>query len=256
MQRKDKEHCLNCQKRIEKLCTKCDRVMKRSVKRNLCTICQQSLDNSRLQREAQLELKRQRSKLLRSMEMLHDEDETSPQDDNDSPPPVPPSPTNPYKIIDIQYHESDNDHDLAVLNPVIVRNNYKKPFSLNIEKDSLFHPSKKTQDPKVSVNIRNGEVFVDNKLSPSGTHKPPPEDTDDVTTDEMDERISKYIKHYNTLWMKRGMRKNNLISQKSNTTTAGGKLPPLSPAKVYVSDRPDNVKSDAMKTTEKKWDVS
>ncbi|XP_055627422.1 uncharacterized protein LOC129769298 isoform X3 [Toxorhynchites rutilus septentrionalis] len=257
MQRKGEDHCLNCRKRIEKLCTKCDRVMKRSVKRNLCTICQQSLDNSRLQREAQLELKRQRSKLLRSMEMLHNDDET-PGGDDDSPPPVPPSPTNPYKIIDIQYHESDNDHDLAVLNPVIVRNNYKKPFSLNIEKDSLFHPSKKTQDPKVSVNIRNGEVFVDNKLSPSGTHKPPPDDTDDLTTDEMDERISKYIKHYNTLWMKRGMRKNNLISQKSNSTVATGKLgplPPLSPAKVYVSDRPDNVKSDAMKATEKKWDI-
>lgn len=266
--RKEEAHCLSCRKRIEKLCANCDRVMKRSVKQNLCPICHQALENSRLQKAAQSELKRQRTKLLRSMERLEDEDELE-----QSNPPHPmsnSSPPNPYKIIDIQYHESENDHDLAVLNPVIVRNNYKKPYSLNIEKDSLFHPSKKTPEPKVSVNIRNGEVFVDNKLN--GTPKqqqqqqrPREDDTDDITTDEMDDRISKYVKHYNTLWMKRGTRKNNLISQKNaNLTTSPsdvlgskfGPLPSLSPPKVYVSDRADNLKSDAMKTTEKKWDVS
>lgn len=263
--RKEDAHCLSCRKRIEKLCANCDRVMKRSMKQNLCPICHQALENSRIQKAAQSELKRQRSKLLRSMERLEDEDESErpppPHPKSNSPPP------NPYKIIDIQYHESENDHDLAVLNPVIVRNNYKKPYSLNIDKDSLFHPSKKTPDPKVSVNIRNGEIFVDNKLN--GTPKqqqqrPREDDTDDVTTDEMDDRISKYVKHYNTLWMKRSTRKNNLISQKNaNLTTSPsdvlgskfGPLPSLSPPKVYVSDRPDNLKSDAMKTTEKKWDI-
>ncbi|XP_062542120.1 uncharacterized protein LOC134210116 isoform X2 [Armigeres subalbatus] len=263
------ELCVSCHKRIEQLCTNCNRAMKRSSKRTLCTICHQALENSRLQKAAQSELKRQRAKLLRSMELLEDEDLAQPASP-ESPPP------NPYKIIDIQYHESENDHDLAVLNPVIVRNNYKKPYSLNIDKDSLFHPSKKTPDPKVSVNIRNGEVFVDNKLNgtPKPQHHPAnlrDEDTDELTTDEMDQRISKYVQHYNTLWMKRGTRKNNLISQKNanlvNMSTAGpkatsplgsnnlGPLPTLSPPKVYVSDRPDNLKSEAMKTTEKKWDI-
>ncbi|XP_065086495.1 uncharacterized protein LOC135708358 isoform X2 [Ochlerotatus camptorhynchus] len=270
--RKEDAHCLSCRKRIEKLCANCDRVMKRSMKQNLCTICHQALENSRLQKAAQTELKRQRNKLLRSMERLDDEDEL----ERPAPPPAVSSspPPNPYKIIDIQYHESENDHDLAVLNPVIVRNNYKKPYSLNIDKDSLFHPSKKTPDPKVSVNIRNGEVFVDNKLSgtPKLHHQQQQQqpqhsredDTDDITTDEMDDRISKYVKHYNTLWMKRSTRKNNLISQKNANVTTNpsgvlgskfGPLPSLSPPKVYVSDRADNLKSDAMKITEKKWDI-
>ncbi|XP_055533109.1 uncharacterized protein LOC129723137 isoform X3 [Wyeomyia smithii] len=262
------DHCLNCHTRMERLCEKCDRVLKRSLKENLCTICQQALQNSRAQKEAQFELRRQRSKLLRSMEQFDDDYDNRPVTEVENPPhPASTSPPNPYKIIDIQYHESDNDHDLAVLNPVIVRNNYKKPYSLNIDKDSIFHPSKKTPEPKVSVNIRNGEVFVDNKLNPSAVKRPssPPgvlarEDTDDPITDEMDERISKYVKHYNTLWMKRGMRKNNLISQKnaqfsSESLQNKPLLPSLSPAKVYVSDRADNLKSDAMKTTEKKWDI-
>ncbi|XP_055605960.1 probable serine/threonine-protein kinase cdc7 isoform X2 [Uranotaenia lowii] len=243
-QRKVDDHCLNCQKRLEKLCIKCERVMKRSNKQrssNLCNFCQQSADNSRLQREAQSELKRQRHKqLLRSLERDHEETHRGSV-----------SPPNPYKIIDIQYHESDNDQDLSVLNPVIVRKNYRKPYSMNIDKESLFHPSKKTPDPKVSVNIRNGEVFVDNKIK----HIPVPVDDtmDDITTDEMDDRISKYVKHYNTLWMKRGngSRKNNLQKQVSISS----KLPPLSPPKVYISDRPDNLKSEAMKNTEKKWDI-
>ncbi|XP_039447510.1 uncharacterized protein LOC120426796 isoform X2 [Culex pipiens pallens] len=256
----EEHNCLNCRKRIEKLCANCDRVMKRSVKKSLCAICQQAMENSRMQKEAQSELKRQRSKLLRSMEMLDDEED----DPRPAYPTTGTSPTNPYKIIDIQYHESDNDHDLAVLNPVIVRNNYKKqPYSVNIAKESLFHPSKKTPEPRVAVNIRNGEVFVDNNLG-HGRH----EDTDDVTTDEMDDRISKYVRHYNTLWMKRGMRQNNNLkngnvlngeklspSAMAGNGGNGAKLPSLSPPKVYVSDRPDNVKSDAMKTTEKKWDV-
>lgn len=256
------EHCLNCRKRIEKLCANCDRVMKRSVKRNLCAICLQAFENCRMQKEAQSELKRQRSKLLRSMDVLDDEDD----DPRPAYPTTGTSPTNPYKIIDIQYHESDNDHELAVLNPVIVRNNYKKPYSVNIDKESLFHPSKKTPEPKVSVNIRNGEVFVDNKLNGSHPAGAAQEDTDDVTTDEMDDRISKYVRHYNTLWMKRGMRKNernlkngNVVQEEKigggGSSKLLGPLPSLSPPKVYVSDRPENVKSDAMKTTEKKWDV-
>uniref|UniRef100_A0A1Q3EWL1 Uncharacterized protein n=1 Tax=Culex tarsalis TaxID=7177 RepID=A0A1Q3EWL1_CULTA len=260
-QRKAEEHhCLNCRKRIEKLCANCDRVLKRSVKKGLCAICQQAMENSRMQKEAQSELKRQRSKLLRSMEMLDDEED----DPRPAYPTTGTSPTtNPYKIIDIQYHESDNDHDLAVLNPVIVRNNYKKqPYSVNIDKESLFHPSKKTPEPRVAVNIRNGEVFVDNKLGHHGVggRHGDRDDTDDVTTDEMDDRISKYVRHYNTLWMKRGMRKNdlkngNVLNGEKLSTGKLGPLPSLSPPKVYVSDRPDNVKSDAMKTTEKKWDV-
>uniref|UniRef100_A0A182NJB4 Uncharacterized protein n=1 Tax=Anopheles dirus TaxID=7168 RepID=A0A182NJB4_9DIPT len=300
-----RKHCVKCgckrsndvKEEHSARCMKCDRAMKRTngVKPALCAVCaltteadQKNAVRQKMHQERHSNRNlggRQNSKLER--------------DDN----PACVSPTNnPYKIIDIQYHESDNDNDLSVLNPVIVRNNYRKPpYSLNIDKDSLFHPSRKTPEPVLSVNIRHGEVFVDNKLrtEPSSSraapphqqhhhhqhhHHPPasPSDADEgrrdddtssatVGDDLLDERIAKYVRHYNTLWMKRGTsRKSNAHNshhqqhydehhQHHQHTGKGGKsgslLPSLSPPKVYVSDRPENLKSDGLKLVEKKWEI-
>ncbi|KFB48588.1 AGAP007083-PA-like protein [Anopheles sinensis] len=258
-------------------CTSCARTMKRTNNSEspMCAVCQLATDADRNHQKQR----------HRRVSNTREEEDTDARV----------SPTaNPYKVIDIQYHESDNeqggDH-LSVLNPVIVRNNYRKPpFSLNINKDSLFHPSKKTPEPVLSVNIRNGEVFVDNKLR--GSSRPAsPSDVDDragamrddetssatVGDDLLDERIAKYVRHYNTLWMKRGTsRKNNAHNFQSDqqqkydhdqqhhhhqyqgimkSSKSGSLLPSLSPPKVYVSDRPDNLKSDGLKLVEKKWEI-
>ncbi|XP_058125757.1 uncharacterized protein LOC131282621 [Anopheles ziemanni] len=280
-------HCAKCgckrsqggKEDVYRRCTSCARTMKRTNNNesSMCAVCQLATDADRNHQKRHRRVSNTRE-----------------DDDTDA---VSPS-ANPYKVIDIQYHESDNeqggDH-LSVLNPVIVRNNYRKPpFSLNINKDSLFHPSKKTPEPVLSVNIRNGEVFVDNKLrgTAGGSSRPAsPSDVDDragpmrdddtssatVGDDLLDERIAKYVRHYNTLWMKRGTgRKNNAHNfqpdqqQKYDhdqhhhhhhyqgimkNSKSGSLLPSLSPPKVYVSDRPDNLKSDGLKLVEKKWEI-
>ncbi|XP_050073839.1 uncharacterized protein LOC126561622 [Anopheles maculipalpis] len=274
-------------------CMKCDRTMKRSHGKGLpalCAVCTLTTDADRknmlhqkLHQEKRLHKGRHYSTLM------DDDDDEAVQVHQAA---VVGSPkNNPYKIIDIQYHESDNDNgDLDVLNPVIVRNNYRKPpYSLNIDKDSLFHPSKKTPEPVLSVNIRNGEVFVDNKIRAGGVVGGPsripasPSDADEghrddetstVGDDMLDERIAKYVRHYNTLWMKRGTRKTNAhhhshhlhhllhdegprdgMKDGGGKSSSGTRLPSLSPPKVYVSDRPENLKSDGLKLVEKKWEI-
>uniref|UniRef100_A0A182PUD0 Uncharacterized protein n=1 Tax=Anopheles epiroticus TaxID=199890 RepID=A0A182PUD0_9DIPT len=290
-------------------CIKCDRTMKRvngakMQGASLCAVC--TLANEAEQRENLFHTKKKLHKERRHHSNRDDDDVQVHR--------APVSPTNnPFKVIDIQYHESDNENgDVDVLNPVIVRNNYRKPpYSINIDQNSLFHPSKKTPEPVLSVNIRNGEVFVDNKLRAgvSNCHTarlpPPPASPSDadeardrdgetssatVGDDLLDERIAKYVRHYNTLWMKRGNgRKNNAQhsqphhqyhhhhhhhhrhhsppthhhreqeGEPSDKMKKGSKpgslLPSLSPPKVYVSDRPENLKSEALKMMEKKWEV-
>ncbi|XP_052893182.1 uncharacterized protein LOC128300958 isoform X2 [Anopheles moucheti] len=264
-------------------CMKCDRSMKRPQGSKglvaLCAVCTLTTDADRKNMVHQKvhQEKRSTCNARHYSTIVDDDDEVQIHQA-----PVSPK-NNPYKILDIQYHESDNDNgDLDVLNPVIVRNNYRKPpYSLNIEKDSLFHPSKKTPEPVLSVNIRNGEVYVDNKMRTSGvggSTRPPvsPSDVDEghrddetssatVGDDMLDERIAKYVRHYNTLWMKRGnSRKNNAHHNHHHQqhhhdgmkgSKSGTLLPSLSPPKVYVSDRPENLKSDALKLMEKKWEV-
>uniref|UniRef100_A0A182SHF8 Uncharacterized protein n=1 Tax=Anopheles maculatus TaxID=74869 RepID=A0A182SHF8_9DIPT len=277
----------------------------------LCAVCTLTTDADRknmLHQKLHQERRAHGHKATRHHSTLvHDDDDDDEAVQVQQAPPVSSPKNNPYKILDIQYHESDNDTgELDVLNPVIVRNNYRKPpYSLNIEKDSLFHPSKKTPEPVLSVNIRNGEVFVDNKIRTGGgegagrrsTRIPAsPSDADEgqrddetstatVGDDMLDERIAKYVRHYNTLWMKRGNnggggRKNNahhnhhhrhhhLLREHDEhhhdgmmkgggvgkSSSSGTLLPSLSPPKVYVSDRPENLKSDGLKLVEKKWEI-
>nr|XP_040228066.2 uncharacterized protein LOC120952675 isoform X2 [Anopheles coluzzii] len=326
---KRRQHCAKCKrpeaynggKRGEdgnSRCIRCERTMKRAMNgtkgASLCAVCTLSTEADQQNKNFLYHPKKQQ---YHHTERRHHRAPLETDDDDvqvhravattttTTTSTVSPSQKNPFKVIDIQYHESDNEHgDLDVLNPVIVRNNYRKPpFSLNIDKDSLFHPSKKPPEPVFTVNIRNGEVFVDNKLRSGGAgpsryappDSPPLSDGDGETSsatvgdDLMDDRIAKYVRHYNTLWMKRGNgRKGNSKGQQhndyhhhhhhsshhhhqqhhhnhreqeqhSNDRVKGNKtgplLPSLSPPKVYVSDRPDNLKSDALKLMEKKWEV-
>lgn len=65
-----------------------------------------------------------------------------------------------------------------------------KPFSFNIDESSLFHPSKSRLNRKLSVSIRNGEVFVQ-------------PDTFDELKRITEEKVQKYAKNYGDFRYKR-----------------------------------------------------
>lgn len=58
--------------------------------------------------------------------------------------------------------ESDSDRELDVdlVSPVVIKHN-NAPYSLYLEKSSIFHPSRNANDSKLSVSVKNGEVFVE-----------------------------------------------------------------------------------------------
>ncbi|XP_058065942.1 uncharacterized protein LOC131215567 [Anopheles bellator] len=280
----DRKHCANC-KRIGaagndprtmvgndlRRCARCERTIKRSSVgkgSSLCAVCQLTKDAHGQPRRTMRAAAVRPSVVLDTDDPVEDSEAVNERETNAG------SPVNPYKIIDVQYHESDNEHgDTAVLNPVIVKKNYRQPpYSLNISENSLFHPNKSAPEPVLSVNVRNGEVFVDNKLRSrpaSPARQPAQDERDDESSsalgdDLLDERIAKYVRHYNTLWMKRGHGRKQNTHQPSNcdhhqTMTknfaSGSTLPSLSPPKVYVSDRPEKMKSDGLKLVEKKWEI-
>ncbi|XP_035793610.1 uncharacterized protein LOC118467340 isoform X3 [Anopheles albimanus] len=291
----------------QRRCERCERSIKRSLLYNgrlatLCAVCQLATDARRTTTTTRHEYGGATvHPSFDTDDFVEDSEAVNERETNAG------SPVNPYKIIDVQYHESDDERgELGILNPVIVKKNYRRPpYSMNIPETSLFHPSKSAPEPVVSVNVRNGEVFVENKLPRSRPASPPvpalkmqqqqqqqqqhsseqhhrrdhqrdDESSEAIGDDLVDERISKYVRNYNTLWMKRGGRKQNghvTTSHSPNRrphqpphtyeqqhSSKGGTpsrtaLPSLSPPKVYVSDRPEKLKSDGLKLVEKKWDV-
>lgn len=93
--------------------------------------------------------------------------------------------------------ESDSDHELDVdlFSPVVIRKN-TEPYSLYMEKSSIFHPSRNVAEPKLTVNVRNGEVFVEKS-----------------TVDELDEirritneKMTKYVKQNGDLNSRKPLR--------------------------------------------------
>ncbi|XP_052870790.1 uncharacterized protein LOC128276368, partial [Anopheles cruzii] len=295
----DRKHCANCKRTGAgndprtmvgndlRRCARCERTIKRSLVgkgSSLCAVCQLTKDAHgqprRTMRAAAAAVRP--SVALDTDDPVEDSEAVNERETNAG------SPVNPYKIIDVQYHESDNEHgDTAVLNPVIVKQNYRQPpYSLNISENSLFHPNKSAPEPVLSVNVRNGEVFVDSKLRSrpaSPARQPVQDERDDESSsalgdDLLDERIAKYVRHYNTLWMKRGhgRKQNTHVSHSparrshhhqpqqptcdhhqtmAKNFASGSTLPSLSPPKVYVSDRPEKMKSDGLKLVEKKWEI-
>ncbi|ETN64095.1 hypothetical protein AND_004171 [Anopheles darlingi] len=288
----------------QRRCARCERLIKRSLLyggrvATLCAVCQLATDARRTTTTRHEYGGASVHPTFDTDDFVEDSEAVNERETNAG------SPVNPYKIIDVQYHESEDERgELGILNPVIVKKNYRRPpYSMNIPETSLFHPSKSAPEPVVSVNVRNGEVFVENKLSRSRPASPPvpavksqqqqqqqnsdhhrrdhhrdDESSEAIGDDLIDERISKYVRNYNTLWMKRSNARtqnghittshspNRRPHQPAHTTyeqqhsSKGGTpsrsaLPSLSPPKVYVSDRPEKLKSDGLKLVEKKWDV-
>lgn len=137
--------------------------------------------------------------------------------------------------------DSDSDHDVIV--PSLVHRSTGKPFSTNVPHTSIFHPKARVEEPRLAVNIRNGEIFVE----------------------ELENKLAKYARNYSDL---RTMRQPPLkASPPKKTTPYSGceydPLPvPLMPVKHQSSDskpiyqqhrRPKE--STAVQRLKQKWEV-
>lgn len=153
-----------------------------------------------------------------------------------------------YQLLD----ETESEHDLSDLKPILIRRS-TKPYSLNLEKDSIFHPDKKIVEPKLTVNIKNGEIYVD-KLNDFEIGN---ENDYEILRKKNDEKISSYVRNYDDLRIRKKTGPNN------RSTTTYRNIIPI-PSYRNILPKVDNGKSplnnrnrsDAMKTLERKWDVS
>lgn len=72
--------------------------------------------------------------------------------------------------------DSDSEHDVIIPSQV-TRNHDEKPFSTNVPHTSIFHPNARVEEPRLAVNIRNGEIFVE----------------------ELEDKLAKYARNYSDL---------------------------------------------------------
>lgn len=145
-----------------------------------------------------------------------------------------------YQLLD----ETESEQDLSDLKPILIRKS-TKPFSLNLEKDSIFHPDKKIVEPKLTVNIKNGEIYVD-KLDDFEIGN---ENDYEILRKKNDEKISSYVRNYDDLRIRKKTIPNN------RGTTYRNIIP--IPSYRNILPKVDNGRrSDAMKTLERKWEVS
>lgn len=93
--------------------------------------------------------------------------------------------------------ESDSDHELDVdlFSPVVIKKN-TQPYSLYMERSSIFHPARNVAEPKLTVNVRNGEVFVEKS---SG-------DEFDEIRRITNEKMTKYVKQNGDLSSRKPLR--------------------------------------------------
>lgn len=56
--------------------------------------------------------------------------------------------------------ESEHELDIDLFSPVVIKRN-TAPYSLYLERNSIFHPSRHANDAKLSVNVKNGEIFIE-----------------------------------------------------------------------------------------------
>lgn len=151
-----------------------------------------------------------------------------------------------YQLLD----ETESEQDLSDLKSILVRRS-TKPFSLNLEKDSIFHPDKKIVEPKLTVNIKNGEIYVD-KLDDFEIGN---EKDYEILRKKNDEKISSYVRNYDDLRIRKKTGPNNRGTTYRNIIPIPSYRNVL--PKVDNGKSPSNIRrSDAMKTLERKWDVS
>lgn len=141
----------------------------------------------------------------------------------------------PYQSFDL--YESDSEHEFAEGNLFTSgRNDGQKPYSTNVERNSIFHPNKKVEEPKLAVNIRNGQIFVE----------------------DLDEKLAKYARNYSDLKLNRSST-TTPRRQSSNQTYDTYPLPLMPSSKNSPSYRqPEHRKkeSPAVKMLQQKWEVS
>lgn len=138
--------------------------------------------------------------------------------------------------------EFEQEVDILIHSPIVVKS-HSNPFSMNLGKSSVFHPSRKHTDSKISVNFRNGDVFVEQQSSIG------------ANMDEMkritDEKLSKYAKNYSDLRSRR--------SRVLDEDTFPMPLIRENTSKMAAATATDNFpmeqNSPAFKTLETKWQV-
>lgn len=133
---------------------------------------------------------------------------------------------------------NDADDDQSSLLSVV-----RKPFSLNLEKSSVFHPLNKTPKKRFSINIKNGEVVVEQNGLDSL------EELKRIT----DEKIAKFIKNYGELPSPKPFKKKSIDIDEFPI--------PLhveqSKSPIEEEFRRDSIESNspAFKMLETKWDI-
>lgn len=137
-----------------------------------------------------------------------------------------------YRSFDI--YDSDSEHDLPVGQSVVVRHDNKVPYSMNVERNSIFHPKKTVEEPKLAVGVKNGQIFVE----------------------DLDEKLAKYARNYGEL-----RNRNSLANKQSSYGENDDSFPlPLMPAAVSVAkehQKPQQQTHDspALKMLHRKWEV-
>lgn len=147
--------------------------------------------------------------------------------------------------------ESDTDFETSSRTTPIILRKHTEPYSMNVDEKSVFNPRNKLTEPKIGVNIRNGEIFVDKIINDE-------EDIEKLKS-QLDDRISKYVRNYDDLW--RVKKASPIYNTKTNSVPVN-KIKVKSIKSYTVNHNKDDQlqfakeRSKAMKVLERKWDVS
>lgn len=135
-------------------------------------------------------------------------------------------------------HFNDSVAGIEQNNPSTTR----KPFSMNLEKTSIFHPDNMSKK-RFSINIKNGEVVVEQNGFESL------EELKRIT----DEKIAKFVKNYGELPPSKPLKKRSIdIEEFPILMTAEQSKSPIE--KEFRRDSVE-LNSPAFKTLESKWDI-
>lgn len=133
-----------------------------------------------------------------------------------------------YRSFDI--YDSDSEHDLPAGQSMVVRHDNKVPYSMNVERSSIFHPKRTVNEPNLAV----GHIFVE----------------------DLDEKLAKYARNYGEL-----RTRNSIGTKRSSYGENDDSFPlPLMPAAVSVAKEQlkplqQTQDSPALKMLHRKWEV-
>lgn len=152
-------YCKKCQNQLGTN-ENCNRCQEHGTTSNdeqfLCEICSRKMLCSRCMREICMKCHKRRTKSLRfngpEEPFLTDDRRRTSRHNVDT--------DGRQRTRALDDFDSDSSHELDVnlSSPVVVTRN-NAPYSLYLEQNSIFHPSR--NDAKLAVNVRNGETFVE-----------------------------------------------------------------------------------------------